>query len=192
MSTQRYAIVRDGIVENVVLWDGDAEKWAPPKGAAAYAAPDDAVSRGWTYADGAFVPPPAPVPSFAQIAAAKGRAIADAYAAAIARGAPHRNKRIQIDPESRGNVGDMAQVARLVIAGEAAWPEELEAKGWRTLDNTHLPVTPEQMVAMSLGVANHFVAIRFRASKLKDDLAAAVRAQDADALAAIDPSAGWP
>lgn len=187
----RYAIVREGIVENVVEWDGDTEKWSPPGETTVHAA-GAAVSRGWTYADGAFVPPPAPVPSFAQIAAAKGRAIADAYAAAIARGALHRNKRIQIDPESRGNVGDMAQVARLVIAGEAAWPEELEAKGWRTLDNTHLPVTPQQMIALSLETMACFVAIRFRASALKDALSAAVAAKDCEALDAIDPATGWP
>ncbi len=27
----RYAVVRDGVVENVVLWDGESD-WAPPEG----------------------------------------------------------------------------------------------------------------------------------------------------------------
>lgn len=31
MNEQRYAVVRDGVVENVVMWDGESE-WAPPEG----------------------------------------------------------------------------------------------------------------------------------------------------------------
>lgn len=125
---------------------------------------------------------------------AKGSAIAAAYAAAVARGYEHRGKVIQIDPESRQNIDSMALLARLVLnnVDGAEWPADLAEKGWRTLDNTHLPMTPTQMVSMSFEVANHFVAIRFRASALKDALAAAVAAQDADAIAAIDPSTGWP
>jgi hypothetical protein len=27
----RYAIVKNGIVENIILWDGNPETWAPPE-----------------------------------------------------------------------------------------------------------------------------------------------------------------
>lgn len=30
--TQRWCIVRNGTVENVVLWDGDTKTWSPPEG----------------------------------------------------------------------------------------------------------------------------------------------------------------
>lgn len=30
--TQRYAIIEDGVVTNVILWDGQTD-WAPPEGA---------------------------------------------------------------------------------------------------------------------------------------------------------------
>lgn len=30
----RYVVVRDGIVENVILWDGEAD-WTPPEGTTA-------------------------------------------------------------------------------------------------------------------------------------------------------------
>lgn len=193
MSTERHAIVRDGIVEAVTLWDGNEETWKPADGAAAVRC-DDQVSRGWTYSGGQFAAPVPPAPTFAQLAAEKGQAIAAAYAAAVGRGYRHRDKVIQIDPESRQNIDSMALLARMVIneVEDAEWPAELAEKGWRTLDNTHLPMTPTQMVAMSLAVAGHFVAIRFRASAIKDALAAAVASRDAAALDAIDPASGWP
>ena len=30
METKRYAMVKNNVVYNVVLWDGDIEKWQPP------------------------------------------------------------------------------------------------------------------------------------------------------------------
>lgn len=61
----RYAIVRNGIVENLTEWDGNAETWHPPEGAKAEAFPEGAVSIGWTWNDGTPVdpnPPAAPKP----------------------------------------------------------------------------------------------------------------------------------
>lgn len=31
-----YAIVRAGVVDNVVVWDGDTSSWPPPEGADAH------------------------------------------------------------------------------------------------------------------------------------------------------------
>ncbi len=119
----------------------------------------------------------------------KATAIATAYAAAIARGCKHRGKIIQLDAESRGNIGALAAVAELAEQDKAEWPAMLESKGWRTLDNTHLPVTPAQMLALSLAAMAQFVAIRFHASALKDALAAAGTVAEVEAIAA---TAGWP
>jgi hypothetical protein len=44
----RYAIVRDGLVTNVTLWDGQTD-WDPGEGCTLYPLPDDSpVSIGWT------------------------------------------------------------------------------------------------------------------------------------------------
>lgn len=32
MTVQRWAMVRDGVTENVILWDGDTATWQPPDG----------------------------------------------------------------------------------------------------------------------------------------------------------------
>lgn len=59
MSAGRYAIVENGTVVNVVIWDGDTTVWQPPKGTTANLLPDDSpVSPGWTF-DGTNYAPPA-------------------------------------------------------------------------------------------------------------------------------------
>ena len=60
----RWAVVIDGIVDNVVLWDGDKTIWLPPDGATMVPV-DDApeVGSGWTYRSRAkvkFTPPAEP------------------------------------------------------------------------------------------------------------------------------------
>ena len=53
----RYAVVRDGQVENICLWDSQTE-WQPPEGSAAVRI-DGLVDIGWLQVDGGgFVPPP--------------------------------------------------------------------------------------------------------------------------------------
>ncbi len=57
----RYAIVRAGRVENIVVAD---ERYSAAKGTDAVALDDGAaVSVGWTHSGGAFTPPPPPPPS---------------------------------------------------------------------------------------------------------------------------------
>ncbi len=55
---RRYAVVRDGVVENVVLWDGESD-WAPPEGSTLVE--DIAAGPGDVYDGGNFhrpAPPP--------------------------------------------------------------------------------------------------------------------------------------
>lgn len=55
----RYAIISNDIVTNVVVWDGVAP-WAPPPDAMAYPISDDSACEiGWTY-DAKRVPVLAP------------------------------------------------------------------------------------------------------------------------------------
>ncbi|ALX46390.1 hypothetical protein AQ610_28995 [Burkholderia humptydooensis] len=56
--TSMYAIVKDGIVDNTVLWDGDTETWQPPENTEAIPVEEGvSVSAGYSYSDGTFVPP---------------------------------------------------------------------------------------------------------------------------------------
>ena len=48
MQAIRYAMIKDGVVVNVSLWDGDTFKWQPPEGVLCVPAPDH-VGIGWGY-----------------------------------------------------------------------------------------------------------------------------------------------
>jgi hypothetical protein len=50
----RYAIVAEGVVSTVVVWDGEAA-WSPEEGEAV-ACPAEAAP-GWRFHDGRFEPP---------------------------------------------------------------------------------------------------------------------------------------
>lgn len=55
-----WAVIRDNVVENVVVWDGHSE-WSPPAGCGLVDITDmeNAPGPGWTYdpATGDFFPP---------------------------------------------------------------------------------------------------------------------------------------
>ena len=58
----RYAMIRNGVVENVSLWDGDTSRWTPPVEYLVIPAPDH-VGRDWRYEAGEWLPPlPPPDP----------------------------------------------------------------------------------------------------------------------------------
>jgi hypothetical protein len=55
-----YAIVENGVVKNIVLWDGQ-EQWQAPAGSSAVVIPEGAyVGIGSTYSNGVFSAPPQP------------------------------------------------------------------------------------------------------------------------------------
>lgn len=59
-----YAIIEDGNVVNVILWDGLVE-WTPPPGATVRQVPDGvACGPGYTFDGANFIAPPAPPPPF--------------------------------------------------------------------------------------------------------------------------------
>jgi hypothetical protein len=57
----RYAIIRNGVVENVHLWDGDLSKWQPPEGTISIPAPDD-IGIGWSWEGENWIEPVIPEP----------------------------------------------------------------------------------------------------------------------------------
>jgi hypothetical protein len=53
-----YAIVQNGSVVNVVIWDGDAQIWQPPAGATATQIPvGSAAGIGYSFDGANFVAP---------------------------------------------------------------------------------------------------------------------------------------
>jgi hypothetical protein len=53
----RYAVVRDGVVENLIVWDGNPG-WQPAEGSFVVLIPDDSqVAIGDTYDGEEFGPP---------------------------------------------------------------------------------------------------------------------------------------
>lgn len=62
-----YAVVKDGVVINIVVWDGETE-WQPDDGFAVKT--DGSVGIGWLYDGETFTQPPVEPPSQAQLVAA--------------------------------------------------------------------------------------------------------------------------
>lgn len=54
-----YAVVENGVVVNIVLWDGNTETWQPPTGTTAVEITDATGPAyiGGTYANGVFAMP---------------------------------------------------------------------------------------------------------------------------------------
>ena len=57
----QYAIIRDGIVENVAEWDGEST-WMPPDGTTLQSLEGSTAGPGWTF-DGSAFSPPEPIAS---------------------------------------------------------------------------------------------------------------------------------
>ena len=63
----RYAMVDDnsGIVVNVIEWDGNEANWRAPTGYTMVEDTEAKAGPGFSYADGAFTPPPGGEPGTA-------------------------------------------------------------------------------------------------------------------------------
>lgn len=45
---ERWAMIKDGLVVNVCLWNGSLNTWQPPEGIVMIKAPDN-IGIGWSY-----------------------------------------------------------------------------------------------------------------------------------------------
>ena len=62
-----YAIVKDGVVINVVVWDGDTTNWSPEDGTDAVPVTDGVLAGiGYAYDGKVFTAPPTPEPTAAE------------------------------------------------------------------------------------------------------------------------------
>tara|TARA_R110002020_G_C16110791_1_gene759533 strand:+ start:687 stop:968 length:282 start_codon:yes stop_codon:yes gene_type:complete len=67
-----YAVVKNGVVENVVVWDG-VTTFSVPDSELVEATADARIGGSWDGSVFAFVEPPAPEPTAEQIAAQEAR-----------------------------------------------------------------------------------------------------------------------
>ncbi|MBS1183769.1 MAG: hypothetical protein H6Q99_3649 [Proteobacteria bacterium] len=142
----------------------------------------DPVERGYTAS--------APPPTLDALRADKLGAIVSAAHALLARGAPvDSGLHIALDDGSRADLTAMAAMATAATSSAVAWPDSY-ARGWIARENLRVPLpTPAAGLALAASVGAYYAAIIQRRRDLKD---AALSAEDAVALDAIDVSAGWP
>jgi hypothetical protein len=204
----KYALVRDGVVENLIELDpellidvpyskvpneeGDdwivtpaRPAWQPPQGTTLHEA-GMPIEVGWQWNDG----DPAPLPKDAGLALteAKARALAEvaaAHDAAINAGLDFEGKNYQIDTVSQGRILARALFARACLDGAGEWPEDF---GWIATDNTRPTFTAEQFWAFANDAQMRVTEITLNARALKD---AVLAAADLEAVEAIDPYSGW-
>ena len=73
MMNNTYALIENGLVTNVVVWNGDTANWQPPDGVEVVEIEEGAtVGIGYSYADGVFAAPtapPPPIPTAAEVLA---------------------------------------------------------------------------------------------------------------------------
>ena len=122
--------------------------------------------------------------------AAKIAAIVAAADALLATGAPvNGGLHVALDDGARADLTAMATTATAAASGAIAWPEAY-ARGWITIENTRIPiVTPAAGLTLAASVGDWYAAIVQHRRDLKD---AALAAEDAAALDAIDVTTGWP
>jgi hypothetical protein len=102
------------------------------------------------------------------------------YAAQIAIGAEYGDKPLQIDPASTANMTAVAAQISAAVPLPAGF-------AWRMADNTFLPVTPEQMIALAAAASARVMALRKAMWAAKDAARAAETNDAADAIRATWP-----
>lgn len=142
------------------------------------------VSHVWN--GSAWVAKPATLDELRAAKVAEVTAKADAL---ISAGYPYNGLHVDLDESSRLAMTALASTAIAAAAGGISWPESYAA-GWITKENIRVPLaTPALGLTLAAAVGNYYASIIQRRRDLKD---AALSAEDATALDAIDASAGWP
>lgn len=119
--------------------------------------------------------------------AAKLEAIEAAFDGAVSAGMPTGDKILQIDAASRQNIAAIATRAIGVVTSVPGmtWPVGF---AWRMADNSWLPVTAAELLAMAQAAADFYTGLILHRASLKDAVAAA---EDAADVEAVDANAGW-
>jgi hypothetical protein len=203
VDTMTYALVRDGIVENVIVLDPamleavpetktrqyidgpvvvvpGRPAWKPPEGTSLHPF-EGAAEIGWQWNDGA--PAPVPLPPDVALRQAKERAlgeVASAVEAATNAGLKFNGKMFQIDPVSQNRIMALALFARACLDGGETWPAD---SGWIATDNTRPLFTAQQFWDFAVEAMARVAEITLTARARKD---AVIAAKDIDAVNAVD------
>lgn len=131
-----------------------------------------------------------PAPSVDDLRSAKIAAIVAAADALLAAGAPVTDGlHVALDDGSRADLTAMAATATAAIGSGLPWPESY-ARGWIAVENVRIPLPlPHDGLAVAASVGNFYAAVIQHRRDLKD---AALAAEDAAELDAIDANTGWP
>lgn len=118
----RWAVVREGVVDTVIVWSGAVWSEQSPSGlrldpGAEYVEIADGVAcgRGWTRAGDGWAPPAPPVPTAEEAVAAVNEATLEL----IDAGAPHRGVRLPASRDGRADwiyLGLNADTVKAVLA----------------------------------------------------------------------------
>jgi hypothetical protein len=169
----RYAIIRDGTVENTVELDEGAT-WSPPDGATLV--PSDTAGPGWTYSEGVFTAPADPSPDLLSYASDKRWKV---ETGGITVGG------VPIHTDDRSKL--MLMGARL-----EAQADPLLIKSWVASDGSIYPLSAEQIIALSDAVAQHVTDCFERFAQVKTAIDADQISTTAEVDAAFsDVSAPW-
>jgi len=180
-------IVDAGVVVNSIIIADDAN----PIAFGALLGPEGvSVGIGWTFNGREWEPPVEPAATLDELRIAKIAEITAAADALLSAGAPVDSVlHIALDDGSRADLTAMAATATAASAGVVAWPESY-ARGWIAIENVRIPLaTPAAGLALAASVGNYYAVLIQHRRDLKD---AALAAEDAAALDAIDIAGGWP
>lgn len=174
-----------GLVTNTIVLADDAD-------AASFGAqigPAD-VGIGWSFDGTNWSAPSASAPAFDELRAEKLAAIQTEAGRRLITGASVEGElHVALDDGSRTDLTAMAATATAAASGAVTWPESY-SRGWISIENVRIPLpTPAAGLTLAAKVGDYYAAIIQHRRDLKD---AALAAETADALDAIDISAGWP
>lgn len=183
----RYARVADGAVVEIIDTDLLIEDLFHADIAATFHPATGSVEIGYRYANGVFT---APVVSIDDLRAAKLAAISTRATELLDAGAPvDGGLHIALDDASRADLTAMAATATIAAAGTVPWPASY-SRGWIALENQRIPLPePTDGLMLAAAVGGYYAAIVQHRRDLKD---AALAAETAADIAAIDLAAGWP
>lgn len=161
----------------------------PPSHVSTVLAPDE-VTAGWCLKDGDWVAPSPALDRENARRSAKLAAISATADALLAAGAPvSGGLHVALDDRSSADLMVMASAATAASIGTVAWPESY-SRGWIAVENVRIPLAaPADGLALAASVGDWYAAVVQHRRDLKD---AALAAEDAAALDAIDIAAGWP
>ncbi|WP_026793004.1 hypothetical protein [Pleomorphomonas oryzae] len=178
-------VVEAGVVVNTVMLEDDAKlaEFNVVDG------PAD-VQIGWIFDGVSWSAPAEPASSFEDLRKAKLASITAFANILFSAGASlPSGLHIALDDGSRADLTAMAATATAAASGAVSWPDSY-ARGWITIENLRIPLaTPADGLALAASVGDYYAAIVQHRRDLKD---AALAAENAAALDAIDIAAGWP